>query len=61
MPPPPPRSAAQRPAATKPRMLRLDDQGREIDEFGNVVVQPEVKPTSSLKVSAECCLLGLYP
>jgi hypothetical protein len=57
MPPPPPRSAAQRPAATKPRMLRLDDQGREIDEFGNVVVQPDVKPTSSLKVSAGCCLL----
>ena len=42
-------------------MLRLDDQGREIDEFGNVVVQPEMKPTSSLKVSAGYYLLGTHP
>lgn len=49
--PPPPRAAALRPAP-----LRLDEQGREIDEFGNPVVRSEVKPTSSLKVGTNSLL-----
>ncbi len=45
MPPPPPR-----PAQVRPAPLRLDAEGREIDEFGNVVVRKPEDTVSTLKV-----------
>ena len=47
-------------AATKPTFrpaaLRLDDQGREIDEFGNLV-QSRTESITTLKVQAHCCVI----
>ena len=48
--PPPPRQP-------RPAPLRLDAEGREIDEFGNLVVRPEIT-TSTLKVRTSK-LLGI--
>jgi hypothetical protein len=59
-PPPggPPAAAAAAPAAAaaaavaggfRPQPLRLDAQGREVDEFGNVI-ERKIAPVSTLKV-----------
>ncbi len=43
----------------KPAPLRLDDQGREIDEFGNAVKKP-AESVTTLKVSPELPRCGLF-
>lgn len=40
----------------RPTALRLDDQGREIDEFGNLV-QTKTESVTTLKVSGIACKL----
>lgn len=57
--PPPPSSAASgsEPAAPKPKAgmpppLRLDSQGRPIDENGNLIMEMKLKPVTTLKVNA---------